>query len=425
MKTILTSLIILVAGLAWSGSVGSMSVYAGWKGIGAPTNAGAVLPHQYIVTIKDSADPDTVANRHGLALGHAYKDAMKGFSGSLSRSQLNKLWLDSDVLDIESDILGSLDAQTIPTGVARIGATNSAVAKINGIDERVNVNVAVIDTGIDTTHPDLNVKSSTSVVKKSNAKSGGRDIFGHGTHVAGIIGALDNSIGVVGVAPGANLYGVKVVWDSFALPLSDCIAGVDYVTKNSATFEVANMSISISGNSTALRTSISNCAAKGVVIVVAAGNAGWNVYGTDGVYGTADDIMPANFPWVITVSAMNDYDGIAGGLGGTGSRGPDDTLANYSNFGPRIDLAAPGTDIYSTYPVSMGSYHTMSGTSMAAPTVVGAVALYIATHGRATNYAGVVAIRNALIAAGQAQTSWGPVNTLDPDAYPEPMVIAP
>lgn len=423
MKTILTAIIALVAGLAWSGSVGSMSVYAGWKGINTTTNVGDVVPYQYIVTLKDTADPDTVANRHGLALGHAYNDAIKGFSGSLSKGQMQKLWLDSDVLDIESDTMGALAAQTLPVGVNRIGTTNSTIAKINGIDERVNVGVAIVDTGIDNTHPDLHVTSIAAFIKK-NRKATGKDDNGHGTHVAGTVGALDNTIGVVGVAPGVNLYGVKVFDSTGNGPMSDAIAGLNYVAKNSSAIAVCNMSFYYIGVSAALRTAVSNCVAKGIVCVACAGNSGANVYGADGLFGTADDYIPAAYPEVITVSAMCDYDGIAGGLSGiVGDGGPDDTLASWSNYGQKIDLAAPGVSVLST--LNNGGYGSLSGTSMAAPHVAGAAALYISAHGRATTYAGAQAIKSALVAAGQAQTSWGPANTRDKDAYPEPLVIAP
>jgi subtilisin family serine protease len=131
---------------------------------------------------------------------------------------------------------------------------------------------------------------------------------------------------------------------------------------------------------------------------------------------------------------MTDTDGVAGGAGPLSSYGGydrdgdglddglDDTLAFFTNYGSLIDLAAPGVDIYSTW--KDAGYNKISGTSMSAPHVTGAVALYIAAYGRASDSAGVAAIRDALVSAGEPQTSWRPGDTGDPDALPEPLVDA-
>jgi hypothetical protein len=187
---------------------------------------------------------------------------------------------------------------------------------------------------------------------------------------------------------------------------------------------VANLSFTGIGSSAALRQAISNSVAKGVVYVVSAGNDTRDVYGPDGVFNTSDDSIPAAYPEVMAISALSDLDGTANA---------DDALAGFSNYsrsvasgnpvnspGAAIDLAAPGVNIYSTF--LNGAYATGSGTSQAAPHVAGAVALYIATNGRATNAAGVAAVRQALINAAQPQTAWGSVATLDPDTNPEGLV---
>src|SRR5207248_2384202 len=259
----------------------------------------------------------------------------------------------------------------------------------DGLDERVNVDIAILDTGI-APHLDLNIYTNVSFISGQTI-----DGNGHGTHVAGIAAALDNGDGVVGVAPGARLWGVKVMDDAGDGTSTSVIQGIDFVTQHAGQIEVANLSFVGIGSSAALRQAISNSVAQGVVFVVSAGNDGRDVYGPDGVFGTLDDAIPAAYPEVMTVSALSDLDGVASA---------DDALAFFSNYsrsvvagnpvtspGAAIDLAAPGVNISSTY--LNGGYATMSGTSMAAPHVAGAAALYIAAHGRATTAAGVTAIR--------------------------------
>ncbi|PWU24168.1 hypothetical protein C5B42_00520 [Candidatus Cerribacteria bacterium 'Amazon FNV 2010 28 9'] len=261
--------------------------------------------------------------------------------------------------------------QIVPTGVARVGqdATNKGTG----------VGVAVIDTGIDLTHPDLvgNIIANTTCV---SGTTNGNDDNGHGSHVAGTIAAQDNSSGVVGVAPEAKLVAVKVLDSSGSGTWSSVICGIDWVTANAATYniKVANMSLGGAGssdnncgntNGDALHQAICTSTAAGVTYVVAAGNSGSDV----------STFVPAAYnDTVITVSALADSDGKAGGLGVPTSYGADDTFASFSNYGSGVDIGAPGVSIYSTY--IGGSYATLSGTSMATPHVSGAAALYIHSH---------------------------------------------
>jgi PKD repeat protein len=195
---------------------------------------------------------------------------------------------------------------------------------------------------------------------------------------------------------------------------------------------VANMSLGGQGTSSSLQTAIQKCVGKGVVVVVAAGNSGADVYGSDGVFGTSDDYIPAAYKEVATISALCDTDGKPGGLGSATSYGKDDSFATFSNYsknvvsgnpvtsdGKAIDLILPGVNIYSTY--KSGGYATASGTSMASPHAAGLAAMYIVKNGRANGSSGVYAIRQALIDAGKAQTDsdYGLINGGDPDPNKE------
>jgi subtilisin len=378
------------------------------------------IPGQYIVTLKRGHSPVEVARAHGLRPHAHFSRALSGFAGAVPPGRLHALRQDPRVDFIDPDLQLFISAQTLPSGVKRIGAALSGVAKIDGLDERVNADVAVLDTGI-APHSDLNLFRSVSFVPGET-----NDFNGHGTHVAGIVAALDNDFGVVGVAPGARMWDVKVIDANGFSTTSRLIQGIDYVTQNADQIEVANLSLTGIGYSSSLRQAIINSVAKGVVYVVSAGNDGRDIYGADGVFNTSDDSIPAAYPEVMTVSALSDFDGIASS---------DDALAAFSNYslsvtagnpvssaGAAIDLAAPGVNIYSTYPGN--GYATMSGTSMATPHTAGAAALYVATNGRATNAAGVAAIRQALINSAQPQTAWGSANTLDPDVNHEGLVNA-
>lgn len=397
------------------------------------------LRNGYIVVLKDEIEnPESAAAEikqvYNIKCGCTYQHCLKGFSAIIPAPVMVKMKQDPRIKYIEPDAIAYAlqQAQTLPSGVGRIKANLNTIAEINGTDERVDADVAIIDTGIDLTHPDLNVVENASFVPRV---SSGDDDNGHGTHVAGIVAALDNGIGVVGVAPGARLHAVKVLDRKGSGKISWIIAGIDWVTEHADKIEVANMSLGSTGYLQSLRDAIANSVKKGVVYVVAAGNENDDVYGPDGVLGTDDDHVPAAYPEVSAISALSDFDGRPGGEGGESGNELDDTLASFSNFsnsvtaespvvspGAAIDFAAPGVDIYSTY--KGGGYKTLSGTSMASPHAVGCVALYIAKHGRAHNDAEVAAVRQALIDLAEPQASWGPLDTRDPDRNREGLVDA-
>ncbi|MEX2467699.1 MAG: S8 family peptidase, partial [Gemmatimonadota bacterium] len=312
-----------------------------------------------------------LAAAHGSAPTFVYETALLGFAAPLPAAAAAALAQHPAVSYVEPDLERGLFAQAVPTGIRRIFADENAGITIDGTDDfRVDVDVAIIDTGIDFEHPDLNVVGGVNCSGgspfKSSCSSGGDDDHYHGTHVAGTVAALDNGIGVVGVAPGARLWAVKVLNSQGSGYASWIVAGIDWVAANSATLEVANMSLGGSGFSQAEYDAIQGAVDRGVAFAVAAGNSDAD----------AADFSPAGFDNVLTVSALADFDGEPGGAGASTCRSDqDDTLADFSNWGAAVQVAAPGVCILSTYPIEQGEYGTISGTSMASPHAAGALAL--------------------------------------------------
>ena len=163
------------------------------------------IPGRYIVVLKHGHQPADVAAKHGLKTRHVFGHALHGFAGEISDARLEALRQDPRVELIEPELELFTSAQTLPTGVKRISANLSPLAKIDGLDERINADIAILDTGI-APHPDLNIYTNVSFIAGQTT-----DGNGHGTHVAGIAAAIDNGTGIVGVAPGARLWAIKVM----------------------------------------------------------------------------------------------------------------------------------------------------------------------------------------------------------------------
>jgi subtilisin len=370
---------------------------------------------RYIVVLDDAAAPGAVAAAHerlfGATVDHVYRSAIRGYAAAMPQSAAERVAALPVVESVQADARVEATAQTTPTGIDRANADASPTAAIDGADNRVDVDVAVIDTGIDLDHPDLNVyrAGATNCALLGISPD---DQHGHGTHVAGTVGALDNGAGVVGMAPGARVWPVKVLNAAGVGSTSDVVCGIDYVTAHADQIEVANMSLGGGGeddgncgrtNGDAEHQAICESVAAGVTYVVAAGNDSAD----------AAESTPAAYDEVITVSALADFNGQPGGGAASTCRADqDDTFADYSNYGSDVDLIAPGTCILSTW--MGGGYDTISGTSMASPHVAGAAALYKATNPGASP----AQVQSALESAGTAD--WNDAD--DPDSTKEPLL---
>jgi subtilisin family serine protease len=362
--------------------------------------------------MKDSvkADPSEEAKKakeKGAEVVDVYEHALKGFTIKADEKTLKKIKDDPNVDFVEQDQKVQTFAQILPRGINRVDGDLSSTVSGNGTGI-VNIDIAIIDTGIQLDHPDLYVYKQVTFVSGTLTAN---DDNGHGTHVAGIAAARDNLVGVVGIAPGARLWAVKVLDKNGSGSMSDVVMGIDYVTKNSRQVDVVNMSLGCQCTSIALDNAIHKSVLAGIVYVVAAGNSG-----TD-----ASTFSPANHPDVIAVSAIADADGKCGGSGVLTRYGKDDTLASFSNYGSVVDMAAPGVSIVSTWIGSL--YISASGTSMASPHVAGAAALYNAAHLSASP----AEIKSALQSAGSSSSTVCDGNGSgyfkgDKDIYREPLL---
>jgi subtilisin family serine protease len=292
--------------------------------------------------------------RHGFRADRVYSHAIRGFAARLNARQMQDLRDDGLVAYIEPDGEMHAIAQTLPWGINKIGADLSSTLAGNGSGAVTGVNAYVIDTGI-ASHSDLNVVRHVNFAGGQNT-----DCQGHGTHVAGTVGARDNTSYVVGVAPGVRLTGVKVLGCSGSGSTSGVIAGVDWVTANAVKPAAANMSLG-GGASTALDNAVRNSASRGVFYALAAGNSGANACNSSPARAGA-----GTNNGILTVAATDSLD----------------REASWSNYGSCVDIWAPGVSILSTS--RSGGTTTMSGTSMASPHGAGAGALYLSRNSAAS-----------------------------------------
>lgn len=340
---------------------------------------GILIPNQYIVVLQpetlnfrkstDYLQNQRLMKQQALSLlatyrisddklSYVYSESLDGFAVELTSAQLEELSKDPAVRFIEQDQLMGI-AQGRPGGGNGGGGGSTAPAQVTpwGIaDVGGFVNYTgskrawVLDTGIELTHPDLNVISTVGFTAFTSGRDANlNDGNGHGTHVAGTIAAINNTIGVVGVAAGAPVIPIKVLDSRGSGSNSGVIAGVDFVAANAAVGDVANMSLG-GGISTALDNAVINATNRGIIFTLAAGNSSAD----------ANNSSPAraNGPNIYTISAHN-INGV---------------FASFSNFGnPPIDYSAPGVSVQSTW--LSGGYNTINGTSMATPHAAGVLML--------------------------------------------------
>jgi subtilisin len=412
-------------------SAGPASVLAAamavWLAVAAPVFAGEerlqgvsltgdpAAMHRVIISF--DTPPGVQERSRAESLGgrvrHIYR-LIPAIAAHLPEAAIHNFARRPGVVRIEADgRVQALDEYTSVWGVEHIHSGEAHARGVTG----AAVKVAVLDSGIDYTHPDLTAHYAGGY-DFVNDDANPMDDFGHGTHVAGIIAAVYNGVGVVGVAPDVQLYALKVLDSTGYGWWSDVIAALQWavdhgiqVTNNSyAGTSATDLSVLLQPN--ALRNAFDNAEAAGVLHVAAAGNSG-------NADGTGDNVRyPARFDSVIAVAATDQ----------------DNSRASFSSTGPDVELSAPGVDIYST---SLGGgYGTGSGTSFASPHAAGVAALVISAGVTDTNANGRIndevrailaqSVDNLGVAGRDAIYGWGLVNAaraavpctgdFDPDA---------
>jgi subtilisin len=356
----------------------------------APSGSRGGVERYIVVLENDVSSSGAIASAHArrynARVTHTYEHALNGYAAEIPQQGLRGILHDPRVAFVEQDYVQhafnhEIPNRELPTGINRIEGDQSSTLSGNHTGT-VSVDIAVLDTGIQQNHPDLNVVGGYNCTSSKRNNFG--DGHGHGTHVAGTAAAKDNGSGVVGVAPGARVWAMKVLNDNGSGFASWIICGIDRVTRynTEATLpdiEVANMSLGGSGSdsstcsSDAYHRAICNSTKAGVTYAVAAGNSAKDF----------KDFRPATFPEVLTATAVADFNGLPGGGAAATCRSDvDDTAANFSNWAVDTEdqahtIAAPGVCIKSTW--KGGGYNTISGTSMASPHVAGTAALCIAS----------------------------------------------
>jgi subtilisin len=333
----------------------------------------------YIITLNDGIDAKALAAaadaRSGVEVKQIYAVALPGFHAQLTASAKAALAQDPGVRFISPNRPFKASAQILPTGVDRIEGDLSTVYSAGS---SVTTPVAVLDSGV-APDPDLNVQAAGH---NCLGGVGWSDLNGHGTHIAGIIGAENNADGVVGVAPGAPIYPIQVLNRSANGSDASILCGIEWVTTvgRALGVRVANLSAGSFGhddgncgqtNADPIHLAICHATAAGALFVVAAGNSGGAIINT----------IPASYDEVLTATWMTDYNGAPTKVAPSAgcNLGPDDRASANSSWAYDDDqdhiLAAPGSCITSTS--NTGGTMVMSGSSMATPHIAATVALCI------------------------------------------------
>lgn len=303
----------------------------------------AFLPTAYsgehtnvVIMFKGPVEP-AVISAAGGTVTHTYS-IIPAVAATIPQAAARGLSKHPAISCIEPDVEFAASAQSIPWGVSHIGAIT--VHSLGNKGARIKV--GIVDTGIQTNHPDLRTYGGYNFVANTTNYN---DDNGHGTHVAGTVACLDNDIGYIGVAPESYLYGVKVLSASGSGTLANIIKGIDWCRTNG--MKAINMSLGASIGSNALQTACQNAYNAGIVLAAAAGGGG----PSGGI------AYPARYSSVIACVAVNS----------------SNQAHSSSPQGPEIELSAPGVNIPSTW--IGGGYMTLTGSSMAVPHVIGTAAL--------------------------------------------------
>ena len=279
-----------------------------------------------------------------VEIHHVFED-LHAVSVTIPSAKKKELSTHSSIKFIEEDPIVKVDSQTPNQGYREL---NVEAIKNTGLTGK-GVKIGILDTGININHPDLHISGGHSFVE---GVSSFNDDYGHGTHVAGIIAAQDNEIGIVGVAPEAEIYAVKVLGSNGEGRQSDVVAGINWAIEQK--LNIINLSITSPYGSPLLQTALQKAFDQGIIVVAASGNT------LTPLLDNTDVLFPARYPTVIAVGSVN----------------PNLERSTFSYFGSSLDFVAPGENILSTYFGSGEEYESMSGTSMAAPFVTGIAALY-------------------------------------------------
>jgi subtilisin family serine protease len=357
----------VVAALAALTVMGGNAVASAQEGSIVGAGVAGAVQNSYIVVLKDGTAATNVTHRHGGTILRTFSAALHGFAGTMSETQAKRIAADPDVSYVEQNRVLHVDTDQLnpPSwGLDRVNQRNLPLDnKYSYNTTASNVHAYVIDTGINFTNTDFGGRATSGFDFVDN-DSDATDCAGHGTHVSGTIGGTR-----FGLAKAVQLVGVRVLNCQGSGTTAGVVAGVDWVTSHAIKPAVANMSLG-GGVSTTLDSAVQRSIASGVTYGIAGGNSSTS----------ACNSSPARVPQAITV----------------GATGQNDARASFSNFGTCLDIFAPGVGITSDWIGSNTATNTISGTSLATPHVVGAAALYLATHPTATPQQ----VRDALVAAG-------------------------
>ncbi|WP_010676957.1 S8 family serine peptidase [Bacillus timonensis] len=297
-----------------------------------------------VILFKDEVNLTPIENAEGKIID--VTEEIPVASATVPSETVNELEDNPDIVAVEDDVLLSIHQQNADWGIETVRTPSAWKANYSG----KGVKIAIIDTGIDLEHQDLKLAGGASFVSYTDSF---HDDEGHGTHVAGIIGAQNNSIGSIGIAYNSSLFAVKVLDSNGDGYLSDIIEGIDWAISNK--MDIINLSLGSDTHSPALKTAVDKAYQQNILVVASAGNSG--------AFETIDTIgYPAKYDSTIAVGAV----------------GPNLQYANFSSSGPSLEVVAPGVNIISTY--AGNTYAKLSGTSMAAPYVSGNLALLKQAH---------------------------------------------